>query len=220
VSAPSPAAAEYSKLLAHVRLLTPEEAEAERVGDARPEIVRLTRSFASKLGPKIDRAEFQRRVPDRRLQALVARYALERGSLLIIGGAGTGKTETAKRVARRLLSEAWKAGDLNHPVNSAVWTTALELATQLRSVRLGVECSALREAQRAGVLFLDELGQENWDPRWLLELLDVRYSPRSLPTITTSGLTHAQLVERYGSGAVRRLTEPRGTLVDLHPGGG
>lgn len=159
------------------------------------------------------------RAPDPRLQALASRWTPERGSMLILGPTGVGKTSTLVALVVRLIREAVQAADPEHILTGARWTSGLELVEARRETRLGAEDVVLGRARRARLLVLDELGQELGDPRWLLELIDDRYR-RSAPTLTTSGLTRAELEGRYGSGAVRRLVEPVGQVIDLHGGGG
>jgi DNA replication protein DnaC len=220
MSAPDSIAALLGRLTDNVHLRTAEEAEAERVESARAEIARDARTLRGQLEPTLPAEQYARLVPDRRLRALAAKYSVERGSVLIIGPADTGKTITLRRVARRLLAEAWRAGATEAPIIGGLWCSAIELAASIRETRMGSVCEAMRAAQRAPLLFLDELGQEVHDQRWLLQLLDARYMPRHRPTLTTSGLTKHQLIERYGDGAYRRLFQPVGTVVDLYGGCG
>jgi DNA replication protein DnaC len=215
VSAPDSIAKLLAPALDGVRFYSKEELDAERINDERAEIVRVTRNLRAAIEPKLTPQEFENYAPDPRLRGASEKYTTARGSLLALGPAGCGKTVMVKRLARRLLRDAWRAGDATAPIVHAVFVSALELTRAITETRLGVVCEALREAQRVPLLLLDEIGQEAHDPRWLLELLDRRYGPRHLPTIATSGLTHAELVARYGTGCVRRLTEPVGTLLDL-----
>jgi DNA replication protein DnaC len=90
----------------------------------------------------------------------------------------------------------------------------LRLARVLRETRLGSSCEELEEARRCSLLWLDEVGQEQADPRWLLDLLNDRYE-RGLVTVTSSGLPKAELEKRYGIGTTRRFTEPEGVTLDL-----
>jgi DNA replication protein DnaC len=220
MNAPDLVAAMLSQATAGMRFLSPEEAAAERIGAVQPEIAARSRLLKGHLGTGLAVAELNRRVPDARLRTAAESWSPSVGSLLIIGPAGSGKTEAARRIGRKQLRAAWLAGDADAPIVGALWTSALELTRALRDARLGTPCDVFREAQRVPLLFLDELGQENHDARWLIELLDARYAPRHRPTITTSGFTPQMLEERYGAGAVRRLVEPRGQLVNVHGGRG
>ena len=154
------------------------------------------------------------RVPDRRLRQLAERWTPTSGSVLLSGPSGAGKTSACVALAWRLLGEACEAGDVEHVACSAAWVSALDLADDWRRSQYDREGSPLAHAQRARVVVLDELGQEDARPAWLLELVEPRYQ-RGAPTITTTGLRLADLTDRYGSGAVRRLVEPGGTIIDL-----
>jgi hypothetical protein len=167
--------------------------------------------------------EFLECVPSERLRAIAQRYnPREHGSMGLLGPAGCGKTVTAAAVATRLCTEAVDAyGGAERDSSKLewaariLWTTAAELCSARRQHRLGEgEAPTFKRAETAPLLMLDEVGQEIADDRWLLELLDVRYAS-GLPTLSTSGLTRAQLEGRYGSGTLRRLVEPNGRFIDL-----
>ncbi|MEI9949472.1 MAG: hypothetical protein WDO74_10935 [Pseudomonadota bacterium] len=183
---------------------------------------------------------FSSRVKHQSLRAAAKKWALDKGSLMLSGPAGIGKTVCSATIARRLVRDgetaALAAGAkstirphellLRVPqfkIASAVrWVSALDLVAARRGHPLGRgECALWDTATKAGVLFLDEVGQEQAQAGWLLELLDARYR-RCAPTVTSSGLTKAELETRYGSGAARRLVEPGGVWIDAFggPGGG
>ena len=92
--------------------------------------------------------------------------------MLVVGPAGVGKTVGLRALAYWLLRDAWNRGEADAGIVRGVWTTALELTRALRETRLGAPCEAFHEAQTARILFLDEIGAEPHDPRWLLDLLD------------------------------------------------
>lgn len=173
-----------------------------------------------------DAAEFAGRVRHPRSRAAAERYEFEHGSVAFVGPSGCGKTTAAAAIALRLVDEAVTAfrvsmgrrSDLVDRVARAYWTTGAELCIARKHHRLGEgEAPEFDRAVSTPLLFLDEIGQEMSDDRWLLELLDARIV-RGLPTITTSGLTATQLESRYGIGAYRRLIEPHGTCVDSFEG--
>ncbi len=167
-----------------------------------------------------DSPEFSERVQDPRLRSAAEEYSVEkRGNLVLLGPAGCGKTMAVASIIKRLCAEAVAAyvSDSSKLEYAArvVWTSASDLHNSRRHHRLGEgEAPEFLRAERAPLLVLDELGQEVADDRWLLEFLNARYN-RSLPTISTSGLTRVELEERYGVGALRRLIEPRGRFLDL-----
>ena len=170
-----------------------------------------------------DSPEFAERVKHQRLRGAAERYKLELGNVAFVTPSGLGKSTTMAAICLRLTDEAVLAyrnssgrdsARLDHAARM-VWTTAAALCIARKQHRLGEgEAPDFERAERAKVLFLDEVGQEQADVRWLLELLDVRYS-RQLPTLTTSGLTTEELERRYGTGTKRRLVEPRGIFLDL-----
>jgi len=210
---------DFARRLQGLPLRTDEQIRAEVLQENRETIRQRSRVFASRLLPWAGarRPEWRERVKEPRLRALAERYELSRGSVLVVGPTGVGKTLTAMAVARGLLAAAYRTGDVDALIVRAAWATGPELARALRETRLGSASEALAEARRTPVLFLDELGQENAPAGWLLELLDDRYR-RSTPTFTASGLTLRELEARYGSGAVRRLKEPVGDTLDLFTG--
>jgi hypothetical protein len=179
----------------------------------------------------VDNPLYFERVQAPRLRAAAQRWTPEGGPLLLLGPSGIGKTSTAIAIAHRLISAAESVARHVGSTRCAAfqlaarirWISALELARARRNHPLGRgECGEWTEASRARLLVLDELGQEQADPRWLLELLDARYarSTEGFVTLSTSGLTHDALLARYGSGAWRKLAEPDGTIVDLFGGSG
>lgn len=179
-----------------------------------------------------DHPLFVERVDSPKLRTLAQRWTpTGRGPLLLLGESGIGKTATALAVVHRLISDGERAARAAGTTRCAAfevasricWTTAPELIRVRRGHPLGRgECPEWRSTSQARLLVLDELGQEQADPRWLLELLDARYaSPtQGLVTLSTSGLTREALEARYGFGAWRRLLEPGGHIVDLYGGTG
>ncbi len=155
----------------------------------------------------------------RRCRSLAERWEPSRGPICLLGPSESGKTSGLVALVRRLRREAYEAGNARHAIVGAAWVSALDLCRARREQRFGSVDLDLDLAKRTPLLFLDELGQEDADPRWLLELLDERYR-KGRPTLSTSGLTRAQLEARYGAGATRRLEQPGGQFVDLYGGEG
>jgi len=171
---------------------------------------------------------FLERVKHPKLRALAQAWEPKRGSVTITHESGTGKTATKIAMAHGLLDAGARAArearttkpgaaPLYDLARGLRWVSALELVAARRGHALGRgECDLWQTAATASVLFLDEIGQEQAAPGWLLELLDLRYK-RGRPTLSSSGLTRSELEKRYGSGACRRLVEPGGVWLDLFP---
>ena len=134
-------------------------------------------------------------------------------SCMLIGPTGVGKTSAAAWWFRRLV---WLGGKAPHGPDDdrsaldtalgLVWAHVPTLERQRGEWPLGRgECPELRDAERASVLFLDELGWER-EPQWLAVLLDARYSARR-PVFVTSSLTSAALAKRYPGAVMRRIVE-------------
>lgn len=199
-----------------------EEKTLERERFARARLAGFVSSLPA-FGVRHDSPEFAERVAQTRLVNAAQRYQLEHGNIAFVGPSGCGKSTVAAAIGLRLVDEAVAAyrasagresAKLDHAARM-VWTTAAALCMARKQHRLGEgEAPEVDRAESATLLFLDELGQEIADDRWLLEFLDVRYS-RGLATITTSGLTQFELEARYGTGTRRRLIEPHGLCVDL-----
>jgi len=171
---------------------------------------------------------FAARVRSKKLRAIATKYELELGNLVLLGPAGCGKTATLYRIARRLVFAAADAGhrirygEKLQKIYGLHWATALSLATARARHPLGkAEAPEIDDAINAAVLCVDELGYESSrDPSMMLEILDARYVAGRI-TWVTSGAKPAQLVDRYGAGAWRRMVEPVGLVVeDWSAGGG
>ncbi|MES1178958.1 MAG: ATP-binding protein [Myxococcales bacterium] len=205
-------------------------ARQERVAQGRRDLEAHARARLSRLAGRLprfavrhDSPEFADRVRHPRLRALPARYRPELGSIQISSESGLGKTTAMAATCLQLQDDAVNAfrdsgGRDTSKIDCiarAHWTTASDLISARKQHKLGDgEAPEYARAETATLLFLDEIGQEIADDRWLLELLNVRYAA-GLSTLSTSGLSPAALEQRYGSGARRRLIEPRGLSVDL-----
>lgn len=211
----------HSECMDRVRQST-EEKSLERERFARARLAGMTASLPA-FSVRHRSPEFAERVTHQRLLGAATRYEIEHGNVAFVGPSGCGKSMTAAAIAWRLIDDATAsycdsggrdARKVDHAARM-LWITAAALCMARKQHRLGEgEAPEVERAEGATLLFLDELGQEIADDRWLLEFLDVRYS-RQLPTITTSGLTQFELEARYGIGTRRRLVEPRGIFVDL-----
>ena len=122
---------------------------------------------------------------------------------LLIGPTGVGKSliaaQVAQAVERQNMSSTW-----------VKWIRADKLS-RLLSERGGSEQIDLLENAR--FLVIDELGYERF-PELVLEVIGDRHD-HNRPVIVTSGLTQAQIADRYADATIRRITEVgSGGLVD------
>jgi hypothetical protein len=156
-----------------------------------------------------ERVALQRRIHGRLMNELRKKPT---PCALLMGPTGCGKTSAALWLRSGFPGE---------------WLGARELGACERRHPLGDGAPpAFELACAARVLYLDDLGAEDQrDVPVLQHVLDQRYS-RTLATVTTTGLTAAQLTERYGAATVRRMVDQHVThegglewsvlVVDLH----
>jgi DNA replication protein DnaC len=180
----------------------------------RQSMVDLGRQLPERLMKFARTCEARESVRSKKLLAVCDRYEVKNENLLLLGPSGVGKTLTMLITLHRLTNEVVASGTDDHPLCHAYWTSGLAVARALREQRLGSACDEIDRARRCQLLFLDEVGQEMADPRWLLELLDPRYGSGGV-TIVSSGLRRPELEARYGIGALRRFTAPFGWTLDL-----
>ncbi len=126
--------------------------------------------------------------------------------LVLAGAAGSGKTVVAISRARQLVDGGRRA----------LFVDALALATAHRQSGFGA-CVALERAKNfAGVLILDDLGQDlalgpaSRVPA--IELIRARHDS-GRKTIVTTGFSSVDLRRDYDHAFVRRLTEPPRAVV-------
>lgn len=140
-------------------------------------------------------------------------------NLLLMGPTGDGKSVGAAHLVIILVAR-WLDNDGNCYLPKRVcWApaTALEMARRAHPLGQG-DAPLVKEAMAADLLVLDDLGQETergdtaiWD------VVDSRYTAE-LPTVTTTGLTRAQLEDRYRAQFIRRLNrEGHGIVGDSFP---
>lgn len=159
-----------------------------------------------------DRAEYESAVSAPPLRAIAERWVPSRGGLLVLGRTGAGKTASVVRALRRIVRAAT---DYRDPVLRLRWTTATELVRARTEHRLGQgEPDVIREARSAPVLVIDEIGFERADEALWTDLIHERYQKQSV-TLATSGRDADAFALRYGSATMRKLTDPRGALLDL-----
>jgi hypothetical protein len=139
-----------------------------------------------------ERGALQRRIHSRLMNELRKKPT---PCALLMGPTGCGKTSAALWLRSGFPGE---------------WMGARELGACERRHPLGDGTPpAFELACTARVLYLDDLGTEDQrDVPVLQHVLDRRYSRvPPLPTVTTTGLTAAQLTERYGAATVRRMVD-------------
>jgi DNA replication protein DnaC len=141
---------------------------------------------------------------------------------LLLGKTGVGKTVAAILMARkaagarelerlrgvhpeRLPEQCGRRGDERA---SVAWVSCSELPRLVASQPFGREPELVELAKKAPLAVLDDL---TWgaNDKALLEIVAARYD-HGLPTISTAGVTRAELVTRFGDAVVRRLLEHRG----------
>lgn len=119
-----------------------------------------------------------------------------RQSFTFEGGAGSGKTTLA----------TWAL--INNP-RYGYWVRAGDLERARKEQALGKPASKVEEAEKAGVLLLDEVRTEGVAFGATFDVLDYRHG-RNLPTYATTGLTAEKLGASLGDGGFRRLFEEPG----------
>jgi DNA replication protein DnaC len=120
-------------------------------------------------------------------------------NLVIRGAAGQGKTWEACAVARQLLQRSVPTLFVEVP----------EMLDQLRPKRATEEQADMAAYASARVLVLDDLGAEqtrDWGLEQLYRLFNHRHN-HMLPTIVTTNLEDADLVQRYGQRIGRRILQ-------------
>jgi len=148
------------------------------------------------------------RIRDASLQGAVNWWNWERGSLIMLGPTGCGKSTAAGLIVRRLLDEACRAGGWDWQRACSTWwysATALELARRHHPIGRG-EAPEVTRACTGKLLVLDDLGWSPNDVQVVAYVLHERME-RQLSTIVTSSLTKADLTARYGDAVIRRLLE-------------
>jgi hypothetical protein len=143
---------------------------------------------------------------------------LEAPTITVVGPQGVGKTTIAAWVAFGIAQRRRARGERC----LLWWGSCADLAAEARQVRYGASDAELF-ARGAPIVVLDDLGQERTseDSRELLvRMVTHRFGRRTsgLVTIVTTGLRSAQIQERYGAGAFRRLCDPKAiALIDCRP---
>jgi DNA replication protein DnaC len=126
-------------------------------------------------------------------------------SLVLTGPTGVGKTHMAWGAVRAVVMARARAG---HGTRWAA-TTGPDLNAQMRPKPDGSHAWALEPYLAAELLFFDDLGagkQTDWTGDSLYRLVDHRWAYRR-PTVWSTNLTRAALVEAVGDRVVSRLAD-------------
>jgi DNA replication protein DnaC len=156
---------------------------------------------------------------------LVAKAAVSRGSVLLIGKSGAGKTSLAAALYRRAIDEATDA--VKRSITSrnsaasrnadaykfgvgAKFLTAYELAKAGVYSPLGRRPELVDQALDATLLVIDDLGMDvevfKQSATSVAEVIHERHGAQKV-TIVTTYLKREHMVEHYGEGITRRLME-------------
>lgn len=136
-----------------------------------------------------------------------ARAAITAERVLLVGGAGVGKTSLACAMLRSIIEAGRRDASEYRRSASARFSGAYWIAKARGEHRLGDgEAPVIREALRASVLVIDDLGIEQAKNTALSEVIYERHA-EEMPTIVTTGFGFEALAQRYGDGIARRLAE-------------
>lgn len=128
--------------------------------------------------------------------------------LLLVGHTGTGKTSLARALIQDMLREAENLDAPTWIVDRAegarYYSIPYIARARMRS-KLGSEAPEFDDAMGATVLVLDELGGENKMHADVIEELIFDRIDAGRPTIITTGLSSAAIMERYSAGLARRI---------------
>lgn len=226
---------EIPKWLQEARDNPPPAPDPEEVAESE----RLARY--AEMGPLRDRlprflvtakpAELVARVEDERLKRVARTWVPQHGNVALLGETDVGKSTAAGIICRRVIHEGVRLGGSFWDLAQGIrWFRAMRLEKEAREHPLGKgECQALRLAEKAKLLVIDDLGWER-DHKFIADILAERFdSPRL--TIITSGLTMdgyedangnwvSGLRDKYGDAVVKRIITTRGrgaVLVSAFP---
>lgn len=164
-------------------------------------------------------AEVSRR--SRGMASFCSKWKRVQGSAVLSGPTAIGKTVCLVALGRRIIKRLAEDPPLSPKL--AAWarrvrfcpSDSLVMARKGHPLGRG-EAPEIERASSAGLLLLDNLGNESEDRDGVLfQLIDRRYMA-GLPTVLTTHLKESELRQRYGDAMVRRIVD-HGSFV--LPGG-
>ena len=119
--------------------------------------------------------------------------------IILMGGAGTGKTHLASAIANYLMHESLV------PVKFGTFANLLDKM----KLAFHTDKDVVKQLSEVSMLIIDDLGKEKyteWAQQVLFQVIDNRYN-NELPIIITTNLKPEELRERFGEPIVSRLME-------------
>lgn len=119
--------------------------------------------------------------------------------IILMGGAGTGKTHLASAIANYLMHESLV------PVKFGTFANLLDKM----KLAFHTDKDVVNQLSNVSILIIDDLGKEKyteWAQQVLFQVIDNRYN-NELPIIITTNLTPGELRERFGEPIISRLME-------------
>jgi DNA replication protein DnaC len=138
-----------------------------------------------------------------------AKAAVDANWVVLVGGAGSGKTSLACAMMRAILDRpTWESPrEERDRAYGALFAGAYWLAKARHEHPLGAgEAPPIKKAIEATVLVLDDLGLEQARNTAVAEVIYERHAAER-QTIITTGFGYSALAERYGDGIARRIVE-------------
>lgn len=163
--------------------------------------------------------------PAQELRAIMSSWNRAKGSLLLLGPTGVGKSVSMVCLAHMHLDAARdndatdeRAEARLRAVAGIRYANAADLARARRNYPLGHgDPPALTDAYECSLLLLDELGREPDGDMTIFEVVDAR-ARRGLPIIAATNLVEQQIRKKYLESGARRLME-FGRVVHVRGGG-
>ena len=127
-------------------------------------------------------------------------------NIVLIGGAGTGKTHAAQYAGARLLDRGF----------SVIFTTAFSLVQRFKDYIFNFEHAALGPLLTCDLLIIDDLGTEpkikNISDEYLLNVINERLANNS-PFLITTNLSPDDILARYDERLTSRILSKQSSVV-------